>query len=177
MNFLSILKVAMTFIAEHLWKISTSFCIEEMPLTQRFSSKPSPSSIRDVNQKFWLNWTELQIVSNNDNESKFQVLSASLSLSEPLLHHWQLPPARPGAQLAGEGPLFQDGGPQAGAVSVRRLRIHKERRAENWNSIPSHPRKIIFIETSGHCHYLLSGKTLDRIKTPGLTSLHWQKIR
>ena len=53
----------MTFIAEHLWKISTSFCIEEMPLTQRFSSKPSPSSIRDVNQKFWLNWTELQSAS------------------------------------------------------------------------------------------------------------------
>ena len=122
-EFWSILKVAMTFIAEHLWKISTSFCIEGMPLTQRFSSKPSPSSIRDVIVKFWLNWTELQL---SNNESKFQVPSVSLSLSEPVLHHWQLPPARPGAQLAGEGPLYQDGGPQAGSVSVRRHRIHKE---------------------------------------------------
>ena len=49
----------------------------------------------------------------------------SLSPSEPLLHHWQLPPARPGAKLAGRGPLFQDGEPQAGAVRFRRVRIHK----------------------------------------------------
>ena len=77
------LKISFYYLSQtgHLWKISTSFCTEGMPLTQRFSSRQSPNSTRYVIQNSIQSQKRKEKSALYDNSTISKVISLSLSLS------------------------------------------------------------------------------------------------
>ena len=77
------LKISFYYLSQtgHLWKISTSFCTEGMPLTQRFSSRQSPNSTRYVIQNSIQSQKRKEKSALYDNSTISNVISLSLSQS------------------------------------------------------------------------------------------------